>query len=71
VSDAIVLVHRFISSALSAVCDDRNVSDALADKLCDELARWYRNAIACAGFLLKVKKSNTPMKLNHYYLQRR
>jgi hypothetical protein len=74
VSDAIVLVHRFISSALSAVCDDRNVRDALADKLSDELTRRHRNAIACAGFLLKVEKSNTPMTLNHYFnnnLQRR
>lgn len=74
VSDAIVLGHRFILSALSAVCDDAYVRDALADKLSDELTRRYQNAIACAGFLLKVEKSNTPMTLNHYFndnLQRR
>jgi hypothetical protein len=31
VSDAIVLVHRFITSALISVCDDRNVRDELVD----------------------------------------
>jgi hypothetical protein len=74
VSDAIVLVHRFITSALVSICDDHNVRDALAGKLSDELTRRYQNAIACAGFLLKVEKSNTPMTLNHYFndnLQRR
>jgi hypothetical protein len=67
VSDAIVLVHRCITSALVSVCDDRNVRDALVDKLSDELTRRYQNAIASAGFLLKVEKSNTPMTMNHYF----
>jgi hypothetical protein len=74
VSDAIVLVHRFIISALVSICDDRSVRDALVGKLSDELTRRYQNAIACAGFLLKVEKSNTPMTMNHYFndnLQRR
>ena len=74
VSDAIVLVHRFITSALVSICDDRNVRDALAGKLSDELTRRYQNAITCAGFLLKVERSNTPMTMNHYFndnLQRR
>jgi hypothetical protein len=74
VSDAIVLVHRFITSALVAICGDRNVRDALARKLSDALNRRYQNAIACARFLLKVEQSNTPMTMNHYFndnLQRR
>jgi hypothetical protein len=74
VSDAIVLVHRFITSALVSICGDRNVRDALAGKLSDELTRRYQNAITCAGFLLKVERSNTPMTMNHYFndnLQRR
>jgi hypothetical protein len=52
----------------------RFVSDALAGKLADELARRYQHAIACAGFLLKVERSDTPMTMNHYLndsLQRR
>jgi hypothetical protein len=74
VSDAIVLVHRFITSALVSVCDDGSVRNALAGKLSDELTRRYQKAIDCAGFLLKVEKSNTPMTMNHYFndnLQRR
>jgi hypothetical protein len=74
VSDVIVLVHRFITSALVSICDDRNVRDALAGKLSDTLTRRYQDAIACARFLLKVEKSNTPMTMNHYFndsLQRR
>jgi hypothetical protein len=67
VSDAIVLVHRFITSALVSVCDDRNVRDALVSKLSDELTRRYQNAIACAKLLLKVEKSNTPLTMNHYF----
>jgi hypothetical protein len=74
VSDAIVLVHRFITSALVSICDDDNVCDALAGKLSDELTGRYQKAITSAGFLLKVEKSNTPMIMNHYFndnLQRR
>jgi hypothetical protein len=74
VSDAIVLVHRFITSALVSICDDGNVRNALAGKLFDELTRRYQKTIACAEFLLKVEKSNTPMTMNHYFndnLQRR
>jgi hypothetical protein len=67
VSDAIVLVHRFITSALQSICDDRSVRDALAAKLTDELATRYQNAMACAVFLLKVERSDTPMTMNHYF----
>ncbi|KAF2023591.1 dynamin GTPase [Setomelanomma holmii] len=67
VSDAIVLVHQFIMSALVSICGDRNVRDALVGKLSDELTRRYQNAIASVGFLLKVEKSNTPMTMNHYF----
>jgi hypothetical protein len=74
VSDAIVLVHRFITSALQSIYDDRSVRNTLAAKLTNKLTRRYQNAIACAGFLLKVERNNTPMTMNHYFndnLQRR
>jgi hypothetical protein len=74
VSDVIVLVHRFITSALQSICDDLSVRDALAAKLTDELTRRYQNAMACAEFLLKVERSDRPMTMNHYFndnLQRR
>ncbi|KAA8623853.1 Interferon-induced GTP-binding protein mx2 [Pyrenophora tritici-repentis] len=64
VSDAIVLVHRFITSALVSIYDDRNVCEVLVGKLSDELTRRYQNAIASARFLLNVEKSNTPITMN-------
>lgn len=67
VSDAIVITHKFINSALEAICTDEDVRDALASKLSDQLSVRYRNAIASVEFLLKVEKSNVPMTLNHYF----
>jgi hypothetical protein len=43
VSNAIVLVHQWITPALVFICDDRNVSNVLVGKLSDEQTRWYRN----------------------------
>ncbi|KAM3425678.1 hypothetical protein BST61_g7618 [Cercospora zeina] len=37
VSDVIVIVHHFISSALASICDDSNVLDTLASRLSDQL----------------------------------
>ncbi|GIZ42843.1 hypothetical protein CKM354_000609600 [Cercospora kikuchii] len=66
-SDAIVIVHRFISSALASICDDGNVRNALANNLSDQLHERYGFAMRCLGFLLQVEKSNTPLTLNHYF----
>ena len=67
VSDAVVIIHRFIHSALASICDHSKVREALAGKLSDELNNRYQNAISCAEFLLKVENSNTPLTLNHYF----
>lgn len=67
VSDVIVLVHRFIASALVSVCDNANIRNALAGQLSDELTRRYQNAMNSTKFLLKVEKSNVPMTMNHYF----
>ncbi|CAK1356816.1 unnamed protein product [Cercospora beticola] len=66
-SDAIVIVHRFISSALASICDDSNVRNTLANNLSDQLHERYGFAMRCLGFLLQVEKSNTPLTLNHYF----
>lgn len=63
VSDVIALVHRYITSTLVSICNNRNVCDVLTGNLSDERNRRYQNAITCAGFLLKVEKSNTLMTL--------
>lgn len=67
VSDVIVMVHRFIDSALASICHDRNVREALMGKLSHELIQRYQKAIDSTKFLLQVESSDTPMTLNHYF----
>lgn len=67
VSDIIVIVHRFIVAALDSICDDRNVRDALAVKLFEQLIGRYQKAITSTNFLLQVESSDTPMTMNHYF----
>ncbi|KAK3074249.1 hypothetical protein LTR53_003472 [Teratosphaeriaceae sp. CCFEE 6253] len=67
VSDIIVMVHRFVDSALTAVCDNRDVCNALMTQLSDDLIKRYQKAIANTKFLLEVENSDMPMTLNHYF----
>jgi hypothetical protein len=67
VSDVIVIVHKFVNAALTAVCKDRGVRDNLLSKLSDELIKRYQKANDNTKFLLKVENSDTPMTLNHYF----
>lgn len=67
VSDVVVLMHAFTTSALSSICSDRNVRDALIGKLSDELIKRYERAISNASFLLTVEKCGMPLTLNHYF----
>jgi hypothetical protein len=66
VSDIIINVHRFIEAALTSVCEDSNVRDALAGKLFDRLTERYQKAITNTNFLLNVENSNVHMTMNHY-----
>ncbi|KAK3075634.1 hypothetical protein LTR53_000876 [Teratosphaeriaceae sp. CCFEE 6253] len=68
VSDIIVMVHRFVDSALTAVCDNRDVCNALMTQLSDDLIKRYQKAIANTKFLLEVESSDMPMTLNHYFI---
>jgi hypothetical protein len=67
VSDVIVIVHRFIDSALASICTDENVRNALINKLSDDLLKRYQKAISNTHFLLEVERSDVPMSLNHYF----
>lgn len=60
VSDVIVLVHRFIASALVSVRDDANIRNALAGQLSDELTRRYQNAMNSTKFFSKWRKAMYP-----------
>lgn len=66
-SDMIVIVHSFIDSALTSICSDREVREALIGKLTEELIRRYQKAITTTKFLLEVESSDAPMTLNHYF----
>lgn len=66
-SDVIVMVHGFIDAALTSVCNDQNIRDALMNRLSDELIRRYQKAVSNTQFLLKVESSDAPMTHNHYF----
>jgi hypothetical protein len=67
VSDIIVLVHRFIDSALAYICKDPAVRDPLRNMLFDDLINRYVKAIDSTRFLLQVENSDAPMTMNHYF----
>ncbi len=67
ISDVIVIVHKFIESALTHVCGDSNVRDALRNYFSDELMRRYQQAVSSTKFLLEVENSDRPVTLNHYF----
>ncbi|KAI8233394.1 dynamin family protein [Colletotrichum sp. SAR 10_96] len=67
VSKVILLVHRFILSALQIVCADsqvvRNISSAIMGDIC---AR-YEASMAQVDLLIGVERDLTPYTLNHYF----
>jgi len=67
VSDVVVMVHRFIVSALTSICTDRDIRDALINKLSDDLIKRYEKAFDNTEFLLEIESGTTPMTLNHYF----
>lgn len=67
VSDIIVLVHRFIESALESVCFDAHIRRALMSKITESLIDGYQKAIEHTEFLLKVENDGIPTTLNHYF----
>lgn len=67
VSDVIVLVHRFTTTALSSICYDDTMQRSLFGVLYDGLVDRYKNAIRQVQFLLEVERNGTPMTTNHYF----
>ncbi|TKA28801.1 hypothetical protein B0A54_15991 [Friedmanniomyces endolithicus] len=45
ISDVVVLLHRFISAAFSAVCHDADVMSALVNAMTEKLTQRYRTAL--------------------------
>lgn len=67
VSDVIVIVHRFITTALDSLCHDDSMKESLFSMLSDGLLSRYRKAIGHVEFLLAVERNGTPMTTNHYF----
>lgn len=67
VSDVIVMVHRFIKTALQSVCPDADIRHALFGIMTDTLIVRYQKAIDHTCFLLQIEDVGTPMTLNHYF----
>lgn len=67
VSDIIVMVNRFITTALTFVCKDGDIRRALANTLFEDLVQLYQKAIDNTNFLLEVERTDTPMTLNYYF----
>jgi hypothetical protein len=66
-SDAVALVHNFITMSLKSLCGDDQVSERLLDLLLDGLLEKYSKSLAHAKFLLDVELSGAPMTLDHYF----
>lgn len=67
VSDVIVLVHRFITTAITAIVSDDLMACSLLDILQDQLQHQYKRAIEQVNFLLQIELSGTPLTTNHYF----
>lgn len=66
-SDVIVLVHRFITTAIKAITPDESMANALLGILQDSLQHQYKRAIEQVQFLLRIELSGTPLTTNHYF----
>jgi len=67
ISDVVVLLHRFISAAFSAVCHDADVMSALVNAMMEKLTQRYRTALDQVRFILEVERGGMPLTMNHYF----
>ncbi|KAK1807768.1 hypothetical protein LTR12_017883 [Friedmanniomyces endolithicus] len=67
ISDVVVLLHRFISAAFSAVCHDADVMSALVNAMTEKLTQRYRTALDQVRFILEVERGGMPLTMNHYF----
>ena len=67
ISDAVVIVHKFILQLLRSACTDEKVRAGLLSIIMDDLFDRYKKAIAHVSFLLNVERFGTQMTQNHYF----
>lgn len=67
-SNAVALVHDYISRLLTQLCPEKHVKDQLWDVLLvDKLRHAYRRAMDHARFLLSIEREGRPSTYNHYF----
>jgi hypothetical protein len=66
VSDVIVLVHRFITTAIRAIVPGNSMAYSLLYIVQDSLQLQYKRAIEQVDYLLQIELSGTPLTTNHY-----
>ncbi|KAK4690543.1 hypothetical protein P7C71_g6269, partial [Lecanoromycetidae sp. Uapishka_2] len=67
ISDIVSLVHDFIVTLLSAMCEDQRVRNGPTSVLMDGLIERYTNSIKHGKFILHVERVGTPLTTNHYF----
>ncbi|KAK1993876.1 hypothetical protein LX36DRAFT_684021 [Colletotrichum falcatum] len=66
-SKIILLVHRFILTALELVCADTQVLQNVSSAILDDLCAKYEGSIDQAILLVNVERDLKPYTLNHYF----
>ena len=67
-SNAIALVHDYISQLLIEICPEKQVREQLWDALLiDRLSDAYDAAMKHARFLLAIERGGRPTTFNHYF----
>ena len=66
-SDVVVIVHRFTTTALHSICSNNGMKESLFSMLSDRLLSRYTKAIRHVDFLLAVERNGTPMTTNHHF----
>ncbi|RAH52141.1 hypothetical protein BO85DRAFT_524547 [Aspergillus piperis CBS 112811] len=64
VSNAIMVVHRFLSVALNNLCGSKQLYDKIWSSILDELLERYKKAMSQALFLVSVERNRRPYTLN-------
>ncbi|KYG42578.1 hypothetical protein M433DRAFT_402747 [Acidomyces richmondensis BFW] len=67
ISDIVVIVHRFVMTALGLLCYHDAMKQSLFNILSDGLLCRYKVAIQHVQFLLEVERNGIPMTTNHYF----
>ena len=71
VSQAILVVHHFVSELILEICPEDQVREALWESvLLEELCASYKQAMGHAKFLLDIEREGNPMTYNDVFTKK-